>query len=237
MTNIVMTVRDRWKLTAQALESLAANTDRSEYNLTLVDDGSEDFRVKKLLAHAAEDGAQLLTLTNSSHVLGAVKNLGVRASESKFGQGEWLYLSDNDVWFAPYWLQTLTQSAELTEPDRFKLWGGQIHPFHHPAQEPLVLGNGKCVQAYDILDGPSWLMRGDTWKELGGLNEGGAAGVCKGEDVEFCRRIVADCHAYGRIGVVKPHVVEHTGITNSDGVDAPGADERRKAARLGVLYE
>jgi hypothetical protein len=216
MTNIIMLVRDRYRLTEQALTTLRANTE--EYTLTIVDDGSEDFRVRKMLAaEARKPRTSLLTLLLSSHVLARTKNIGVLWSEMEFGRGDYLYLSDNDVAFMPGWLPALQRFAGIGS---HSLTGGQVHPFHKPP--------------YTVLDGPSWLMEWHTWDTCGPLNRNCAPGVCQSEEYEFCANVIK--HG-GTIGVIDPHVVIHTGLSQTDGKMAPGAAERAARKIEGVLYE
>ena len=228
MTNIVMICRDRYKLTKQALESLDAHTDRGAYTITIVDDGSMAFRVRGLLARFCEDHpgqAQLITLNTSDHVLARAKNIGVSWARESFGEGDWLYLSDSDVWFAPGWLKALEGFALATERQGLRLWGGQCHPFHQPERE--------LVHGYEVavLDGPSWLMRWNNWT---GLSRDCASGPCQSEEYPFCKAIRDDGD---RIGVIHPHVVVHTGLTQTDGKDAPGRAERQAMIPQGVLAE
>lgn len=233
MTNIVMIARDRHRLLAQTLESLYAHTPREEFNLVIVDDGSEDFRTLKLLtAYAEHANCAVVSVLNSGHVLAQLKNLGAAAAEQFFGRGDWLYFSDSDVWFAPDWLEKLTSFAESGEPESFRLWGGQAHPFHKPQ---AVRGDlDERFITYSVLDGPSWLMRWDTWERFGPLQRDCAPGTCQSEEYPFCRALT---DAGYRIGVIHPHVVVHTGLTNTSGADAPGANERRAMIPKGVLAE
>lgn len=244
MVNIVMLVHNRLRLTEQALRTLAQNTPADSYTLALVDDASDDFRTARLLTNYAlqRSNATHLRIEKSPHVLARGKNIGVAWSEQVFGRGDWLYLSDNDVAFLPGWITQMVQVAEASEPRGFKLWGGQVHPFHQP------INNGAfCVQEiwgdekefarwteHQVLDGPSWLMRWDTWNKIGPFSRECAPGPCQSEDAEWCARLVA---AGGRIGVVHPHVVAHTGLTQTDGKDAPGRAAREAGMMEGVFYE
>ena len=256
MTNVIMLVRDRFRLTEQALNSLYTNTPRDQFNLTIVDDESGDFRVRGFIeAVAQRSNATALHIYKSEHVLGKAKNLGVSWSEQTFGKGDWLYLSDNDVYFTLGWLKALTDMAEATEGYGFRLWGGQIHPYHHSVDmaeglfpENLSTPSHKLLE-YQVLDGPSWLMRWGTWKISQQLSTDTAPGTCKGEDVEFCKWITSrsilqisghperTTLGSGRIGVIHPFVVYHTGLTNTAGEDAPGRKEREAQMVPGVLYE
>ncbi len=247
MTNIVMLCRNRLRLTEQALRSLYANTPREEFTLTLVDDATEDFRTIAMLERFAENAnATLVRVEKSAHVLARGKNLGVFWSRQTFGCGEWLYLSDNDVWFAPNWLEKLTMVAIDAEKSGFKLFGGQIHPYHQPIYPEPDADGGRTFNIappdanrfgwteHQVLDGPSWLLRWKTWRSMGELDPHCAPGTCQGEDGGWCDRLRA---RGGRIGVIQPHVVVHTGLTNSAGEDAPGRDARELGRVKGVLYE
>lgn len=245
MTSIVMLVHDRLNLTRQALRTLYDNTPREEFTLTLVDDASRDFRVRRLLEASAQSAnAQLLRLEKSSHVLARAKNIGVAWSEQVWGRGDWLYLSDNDVAFTPGWLGKLQATALASEPQGFRLWGGQVHPYHLPllsaSNVSMSAGlNGTLVNnpgwtEHQVLDGPSWLMRWGTWDQVGPLGRESAPGTCQGEDGQWCDRLR---ELGGRIGVVHPAVVAHTGLTNTAGEDAPGRAEREHLRMPGVVYE
>jgi hypothetical protein len=230
VTNIVMLVRNRHRLTEQALNSLLRNTPREEFTLTLVDDASDDFRTRRTIELASScANATLVRIEKSSHVLARAKNLGVFWSRQTFGAGEWLYLSDNDVWFSPGWLGRLTETAEINEGHGYKLFGGQVHPYHRPISQIQ-----EDFWEHSMLDGPSWLMRWKTWRSVGELNPSGASGPCRGEDVDWCHALTAKG---GRIGVIQPHVVVHTGLTQTDGADAPGRTDRERVRVNGVLYE
>jgi len=238
MTNIVFLCRDRYRLTKQALESLYQSTPPNAFTLTIVDDGSEDFRTVKVLEQVSnlKRNSTILSVRNSHHILSTLKNLGVYWSEQHWGRGNWLYLSDNDVYFKPDWLTYLTSLAAYSEDlnPAFAIWGGQAHPFHHSigwVGYASRSGLPITLSEHDCLAGTSWLMRWPTWDKFGPLT-GTAPGVCKGEDWAFTERLRA---AGGRIGVVVPHVVLDCSITQSDGNLAPGAELKPREA--GVIYE
>lgn len=229
MTNIVMLCKDRFRLTAQALETMYAGADPQTFTLSLIDDGSQDFRTRRLLSKwaAEKNNCTLVRVENSGSTLAALKNLGVKASELRWGCGRWLYLSDCDVAFAEGWLDSLIALAKRLNPEGFELFGGQVHPYHRPVAQ------GDGYEEVHMLDGPSWFMDWNVWDVIGPLR-GKTPGVCKGEDVEFCQK----AREYRmRIAVTLPHVVAHTGLTNSDGNDAPGRVEREQMKWPGVLYK
>jgi|GEM_PF-2044158 len=256
-TNICLLAKDRPRLTDQALRSLYENTDKKSFTLTCVEDASTDFRTTRLLERYAADhrNMALISLKSSKGITGQARNLAVYWSEKYFGAGDWLALSDNDVWFSPGWLEKLTKLATFLEPSGYRLFGGQVHPYHQPINNSLqeAIGTDPLFTEHSMLDGPSWLMRWDTWRKYGPL-ECHTPGVCQGEDVTFCQRLTAplgpcqpteeqiragqiEVYGGGRIGVINPHVVAHTGIRQSNGNLAPGAEIRLQQAIPGVLYE
>lgn len=261
MTNIVMLIGPgRYRLTRQALESLIAHTDSTTYNLTLVldcdTDSPVDFRTISMARGFADAyGAAVLDVLNSGHTISQLKNLGVAWSEQRFGRSDWLYISDSDVWFSPGWLDKLQEVAAMTEREEFRLWGGQIHPFHKPLK-PLPeqqfvwrAVDGRMTE-HSILDGPSWLMRWPTWDQYGPFDRTTAPGPCQSEEYPFCQRLTAPIHpgyvpgpattflcGGGRIGVIHPHVVIHTGLTHLDGHDCVGRKERELMIPQGVFAQ
>jgi glycosyltransferase involved in cell wall biosynthesis len=239
MTNIVLVTRDRFKLLDQTLESLYHCTDRDQFNLVVVDDGSSDFRCRICLDYyGARNNCSVLRLQNSAHVLSRLKNIGVAWSEQEFGRGDYLYLSDNDVVYTPGWLTVLNALHKASFLEGFRLLGGQVHPFHKPINgtDSCPLGfacSATVLREYGVLDGPSWLMTWATWKDYGPFQRDTAPGVCQSEEYPFCKRITERA----RIGAVDPPVVHHVGLLNSDGKPAPGMEERAALLPKGVITQ
>lgn len=257
MTNIVMLIGPgRYRLTRQALESLICGTDPATYTLTMVCD-ELDFRTESLIKTGLHTTA--LHVKNSGHTLSQLKNIGVAWSEQRFGRGDWLYISDSDVWFSPGWLEKLSDCAKFSNP---VLWGGQIHPFHQPIkrEDDSVFWQGGIVNdgpdrryqwtTHSVLDGPSWMMRWSTWDQYGPFDRTTPPGVCQSEEYPFCERLTKPRQLItgdgdggtrhvdgpgGRIGVISPHVVVHTGLTHLDGHDCVGRKEREAMIPKGVL--
>jgi glycosyltransferase involved in cell wall biosynthesis len=239
VVNIVMLARNRHRLLEQAFKSLHLHTSPQDYNLTIVDDGSDDFRACKLFEYESFfPHVQVVSVHNSPGVLAQLKNVGVAASENFFGRGDYLYLSDCDVYFTDGWLEKLIALYEKAAPMGFRLLGGQVHPFHKPIQDVQSIifpeGNVEGLTEHDVLDGPSWLMKWGTWQNYGPFNRENAPGPCQSEEYPFCQRLRSGRR---RIGAANPWVVIHTGLTQTDGKTAPGAKERAGVKVAGVLYE
>ena len=232
MTNIVLLIHNRLRLTTQALTSLADHTDPDAYTLTLVDDSSTDFRVQRLCRdHIA---AACFRIENSFHVLSQAKNAGVYWSEQVFGRGEYLCIADNDVYFCEGWLDRMVEAAQDSFFNGFRLWGGQAHPFHQPEATRRLPNSNRIMHTHDCLAGTHWFMQWPTWDDFGPFDRTTAAGVCQSEDYAFTQRLRAAGH---RIGVTVPHCVLDCGITQTDGKPSPGAEEKMKRRVEGVYYE
>ncbi len=238
MINIVMTVKDRPRLTAQALRTLALNTS-GDWRLVIVDDQSADETCRGLDFFRRLRPKQVAILRNhtSKGIVGQAKNLGVYWAERYWGRGEWLALSDNDVFFTPGWDEALTHTLTVSERREwgYLLIGGQNHPYHQPVAFEWLHADTKQdtrkLQEYQALAGTSWLMRWDTWDRFGPL-DATTPGVCMGEDWTFTERTRA---AGGRIGALDPPVVIDCSLTQTDGKPAIGVETKTKRVE-GVLY-
>lgn len=234
VTNIVMIAHDRPELTLQALVSLAKYTDPESYNLTIIDDASKvpvqfgDYRLEPLAPRTA-----ILRIERSKGITGQARNLGVYWAERYWGRGDWLYLSDNDVYFKEGWLDILIDAMRHTQ-GRVALLGGGTHPFHQPTTEygqtlrghlgPCV-GN-RAVLGRDAVAGYSHFMKWDLWDRFG-PHEAHAPGTGKSEDFKFCQDVLKA--GFG-VASLEPEVVVNCGVTNTAGEQMPGADLVRERA-------
>jgi len=225
-----MIVRDRDRLTRQSLESLEANTDKDSYNLTIVDDGSGC--VASSFAQARSrlcDNVTLVQFWKPIGIIGYLKNVGSWTSQRYFGKGDWLYFSDNDVYFTKDWLPRLISSLHYPW---LRCLGGQRHPFHQPNETFSMLGcPSEKTHLTDAVAGYSQFMTWETWDKYGPFDQH-AKGVCQSEDFAFCQKIIKDG---GMVGYVDPPVIYHCGLTNSEGKPAIGSEQFERVP--GVYYE
>jgi hypothetical protein len=219
--NIVVLAKDRQKLTRQTTDTLYRNTDVSMFNVTIVDDCGERDTLHQTIHgdHAHADNLTCVRIQRSHGVTAMARNVGVYWSEQYWGRGDFLYLSDNDVYFKPYWLERMLAAFAFTEPHGLELLAGWNHPYHLNNETAKIPG-GSLVCTNGAIAGASQMMRWSVWDKHGPLKHG-APGVCQGEDVDFCKKIT---DAGGKVAKVYPHVIVNAGVTNSHGVSAPGAD-------------
>jgi GT2 family glycosyltransferase len=163
----------------------------------------------------------------------------IRTSENSiFGRGDYLYLSDNDVFFYPAIFEKLVPIYEFAKSKGFVILGAYNHPYHQPVSFTRVLAGpcaGVCrIKEVQALALQSMLMSWDVWDKYGPFNETPPGRVCMGEDVDFCHKILKDG---GRIGVVDPPLVVNCGLTNSFGEKIPGWELVAAEAPKGVYVE
>jgi len=223
LVNITMLVKDRPRLTRQAIESLYANTPREMFNLTVWDDGSQ----KETLAVLDELHQRLefkCWLPYESIGTGAARNEIVRSSERAFGRGNLLYLSDNDIFAKPGWLETLVEIYQHAKGFGYVAVGAYAHPYSQPFKRIPFYSNfgNRCeLGQLHALPLQSWLWSWDDWDRFGPFVETPVGVVCGSEDVEMCQRITK---AGGKVGAVYPPLIVNTGRTNSFGKPIPGAE-------------
>lgn len=224
--NIVMLVKDRPRLTLQALTSLVKNTD-VDYNVTIIDDGSA-YETRDMLGLFGKLGSvAVLRNETSKGITGQVRNLGVYWAERYWGRGDYLYLSDNDVYFRPNWASKMIAVYDGQLNAGLEVLGGVRHPYH----QPLHLHEGGWAET-DAVAGYSQLMNWAVWVDNGPL-DAHAPGVCQSEDHQFCQRILT---GGGKVGYMIDPVIIDCGLTNTDGKPATGY-EVKQVGEAGVYYE
>jgi GT2 family glycosyltransferase len=228
MTNFTMLFRDRYTLTKQALDSLA-QSQAEDMTVTVLDDRSHD-----LTRELVKDHEMVATYGRNEAPCGTggLRNKVVSASATLYGRGDYLYLSDCDVFFQPHWLDILITCYEVAWHHGYRVLGAYNHPFHRPISV-LPLG-ASAIHEVTALTSQSMLMRWEVWDKYGPFCDTPVDKVCQSEDVDFTNKIRADGF---KIGVVSPALIVNTGITNSFGEHIPGWEMVRDEAPAGVIVE
>lgn len=216
--NIVMLVKDRPQLTLQAVRTLRRNTPSELFNLTITDDGSRHHKEWSEWETPPNECSLEIGYPGCG-ITGQARNLGIYWAEKYWGRGDYLYLTDNDMYFTPLWLETLTDTYRDIRPE-FKVIGGWNHPFLQPHTKAEWRNRDVIFCTHDAVAGASQLMRWETWDKYGPL-DAHAKGVGQSEDWKFCQDIIK---GGGRVGSIYPRVVFNCGVTNSYGQPSPGAD-------------
>lgn len=209
---IVIPTFNRLRLVKQTLESLYRSTPLKLYRLIVVDNGSTDGTYEYLKTVDFID--TLVQETEKGP--GPAKNRGVAEAE-----GDFLYISDSDMYFKAGWLLRL---LECYEPDMGVL-GALGHPWWPTLGRRFVGGEPGVRAGLEVCfaeqqPGYSWFMRRSIWDQFGPLVAGKVYGE---EDTEFCNR----CKAYGYlIAHLKEEMVLHCGIKRADGSITYGAADQ-----------
>lgn len=222
--NIIIPVHNRPAHTMQTIESLYKAGDRDLWTLTVVDDGSEG-ETRSIVNTLA----QMYDFTSIRHDKaigpGPSRNEAARAMVERLPRGEFIYHSDNDVFFTPGWLPKMLRCFEVMPRD-IKVLGGSCHPYlqnkHAISLNPDM--PGMQVGIKDAVSGYSQLMTWETWMKYGPFDEtmrNADRKIMGSEDWAFCQKIIQDGF---RVGSIEPEVVIPCGKTNTYGDPATGSE-------------
>lgn len=229
MLSVVMLVRDRMRLTQQALRSLVLHT-QEQIEITVVDDASQPETQQWLREWCSFNRAQLIR-NEESRGTGWARNQGIAAAREKFGTDNLLYLSDNDTYFLPKWDEVVLDARRTYST--YKIIGGGCHPFLQPTRTEPLRNTGHWMISRDAVSGYSWLLDWETWDRFGPLDSH-ALGVRQSEDWAMCQKVRQAGYA---VGSVVPEVVVHVGLTDTFGEHPPGWELIDKNRVEGVIYE
>lgn len=230
MVNFTMLVKGRARLTKQSLMSLG-----EFHGATVLDDYADKDTVGVM--DELQKAVGFLRVLGENNGTGCARNRVIEQSEKFWGRGDYLYLSDNDVFFTPGWLETLVKLYEAAWVEGFKVVGAGSHPYHPPIDPTHSVGvpnDSHGVFQVHALPLQSMLMKWEVWDKYGPFCKTEPGRVCQSEDVDFTNKIVADG---GKIGVVSPALIVNTGITNSFGEKIPGWELVKAQCPPGVICE
>lgn len=222
--NLTMLVHNRPKLTKQALATIG------HHDEVLVLDDCSNEETKSVL----QDFDVNVYALGETKGTGYARNKVIEMSEKIFGRSEYLYLSDNDVWFFPGWLETLIACYEEAWKHGFRVLGAYNHPYHLPIAAIEIPRRLHLVEEVHALALQSMLMRWEVWDKYGPFDITPPGRVRMSEDVAFTNKLKSDG---GRVGVVSPALLVNTGVTDSFGEKIPGYDLVKAECPAGVYCE
>ena len=234
-TNITMLVANRPRLTKQALDSIG---DLSDATVTIRDAGmnTEVFDAVNKWTLSIPTVRLGYSICPDPLGTGPARNQVIEFSEKQFGRGNYLYISDEDVFYKRHdWLSILIKSYEESWKYRYRMIGAYNHPYNGPiAGEQWVKSGEYAVYPVYALASQSILMRWSVFDEFGPFCQTPAGKVCQSEDVDLSNKIRA---AGYKVGVISPALLVNTGITNSFGEKIVGWEMVAKEAPQGVVIE
>ena len=240
MVNFTMLVRNRPRLTKQAIDSL--NLISNEWGDTwshqkgkaitifTVDDRS-DKETAEYLASLPDTASRENIRNEQALGTGMLRNFAIDNSEMLRLRRLPLPFRQ-DVFFTPGWLDTLWSCYELAWEHGYRIIGGVNHPFHQPVST-LALGVYSVHQVHALAT-QSMFLRWSVYDEFGPFCETPVDRVCQSEDVALSNKITA---AGYKVGVVSPAVVVSTGITNTFGEKIPGWELVKAQCPEGIICE
>jgi len=218
--NIVMLVKDRPRLTRQALESLVENT-HGPWNLTIVDDDSSPETVYMLWDWRSRNRCipSIIAAEDKHLGPGRARNFGISLSEITYGRTGLLYTTDNDSYHLPGWDKTLLEvwNSPLRRSEGFEAIGGYAHAYQRPISQ-IQATAGHSLNELAALGLFSWLMEWETYDKHGPFEP--STTINGSEDWAMSQKIRK---AGGKVGAVTPALVVNCGVISSDGKPCPGA--------------
>ena len=219
-TAIILVTKDRFELLQQTINSLLLNTPTELYDLIVIDDGSKPDCIDYLNGLKAGEIIKDLVFTE----LGSparCRNVGAEIAKRR--GYEYLYHTDNDIYFLEGWLEECIRVKE-NFPE-IKIIGAYCHPFLQKNEDFEF--NDK-IETVDAVSGNSWFISTVDFLAYG-LED--TQGIMASEDWAFCQKIRYPIDSIDPnkkvenfVVRLKPHRVLHTGISNSKGEPAIGAD-------------
>lgn len=222
MLPVIIANFNRYNLLKQTIESLFKNSVRDIYPI-VVDDNSDDEITNNYLKELSDGKKIKLCKMRIRSGPGVCKTYGASIAPNS----EYLYFSDNDVYFEEGWNEKLLSALAFNQ--EIGILGGSRHP-HHGV---YISENGLDFSDQQV--GYTMLMRKSVWNDIGPYDRGelGEYGV---EDTEICNR----CRALGlKIASLKQEVIVHCGLTHIEGTNTAGVEEmiKIKNSRPELLFE
>jgi len=215
MINIIIPVYNRPKHTFQTIDSLYQNT--TDFELTVVNDNS-DKETSKLLKDLSRKHGFKLIVNKVNIGPGRSRNIACERVDRK----DYLYFSDNDVYFKPGWLPQLIHIYEVVSKDRIGLLGASCHPYLQP-YNTFKVNDDYEVYIRDAISGYSHLTTWELWDRFGPFDhqDGLEKKTGRSDDWAFCQRMRAGGF---EVGSVMPELIIPTGLTDSYGDKAIGKE-------------
>lgn len=217
MIDVVMLAQNRPRLTDQALKSLILNTSEP-WRLTVVDDGSGVVAAALLRSWQQLEPDRIQVIRNDKPTgPGPARNQGIKASEARWGRGDWLYLCDNDCCFLQGWDLALLEAWPVADEFKFLVLGAYCHPYNQT--NAVVQAHSQEIHEKYAIGLLSWMMRWETWDAHGPFEPAPVANFS--EDWAFAHKVRL---AGYRVGCVWPWVVINCGMTGASGQLSPGSE-------------
>ncbi|NQD94632.1 glycosyltransferase, partial [Pseudomonas sp. CrR25] len=250
LVSIIIPSKDQLPLLQRCVESVLEKTRYPNYEVLIVDNGSESAEAREWLAGIAGMGENKLRVLRYPQAFNfsAINNMAAREA-----RGEYLLLLNNDTAIVREdWLDELLNHAQRPEvgvvgakllyPDGRIESAGLLLGLRGPAESPFVgepidaagyMQRLQVEQNYSAVSAACLMIRKSVYDEAGGMDEG--ALQLSFNDVDLCLK----ARQLGYLTVWTPHaVVMHEGAASIAKLDQadPEAKHKRLVAAQDALY-
>jgi GT2 family glycosyltransferase len=199
---IIIPTRNGLALTRQCIESLYARTTYPDFEIILIDNGSDDPEALAYFSALADSGQVKVIRDERAFNYSALNNLGARAAT-----GDFLCLLNNDIEvITPDWLEEMVAHASRPNVGAVgaRLWypdntlqhagvilgiggvAGHVH-LRLPRGEGGYVSRAERLQSLSAVTGACLLVRKSSFQAVGGLNERDLSVAFN--DIDFCLRL------------------------------------------------
>lgn len=202
LVSLIIPTRNGLKLLRRCVESILEKTTYSNYEILIVDNGSDDPATLRYLKGLASEPRIRVMRDDRPFNYSALNNAAV-----KLARGEIVGLINNDIEvISPDWLSEMVSHALRPEVGAVgaRLWysddtlqhagvvlgvhgiAGHVHRFL-PRDDTGYCGRAALIQSFSAVTGACLVVRKSIHAALGGMNE--TELQVAGNDVDFCLRI------------------------------------------------
>lgn len=202
MVSIIIPTRNGLSLTRQCVESIQSKTTYSNYQIVIVDNGSDDPSMLQYFEYLKNSREVRILRDERPFNYSSLNNAAVRSV-----QGEFVALLNNDVEvISPEWLSEMVAiamqpgvgavGARLWYPSLtlqhagIILLGDLVAGHAHKGlskHSPGYAGRASHIQSFSAVTGACMVVRKSVYEEVGGLNEVDLKVAFN--DVDFCLRL------------------------------------------------
>ncbi|SKA03193.1 Glycosyltransferase, GT2 family [Trichlorobacter thiogenes] len=246
LVSLILLTRNKFCLLRQCIESILQKTTYPNYEIIVVDNGSDDPETLNYLKKISKNPKIRVLRDDRPFNYSALNNAAVQLSK-----GEIIGLINNDVEvITPEWLAELVShalrpevgavGARLWYPDDTLQHGGIVLGLHGvvghaqrylPKGDCGYHGRAALIQSFSAITGACMLVRKALYEVVGGLNETSLQVTCN--DVDFCLRLREA--GYRTIWTPYAELYHHESATR--GVDETPENMERTAKEISYMKE
>lgn len=246
LVSLIIPTKNQLKLLRQCVESIFDKTTYTNYELIIVDNGSDDRATLRYLDTLAATPRVRVMRDAQPFNYSALNNAAV-----KLARGEVVGLINNDVEvITPDWLGEMVSHALRPEVGAVgaRLWyaddtlqhagvvlgihgvAGHVHRFL-PRGNVGYCGRASLIQSFSAVTGACLLVRKSIYEAVGGLNEAELQVACN--DIDFCLRV----REAGYRNIYTPYAELYHHESASRGFDDTSEKQARSAKEVAYMKQ